>query len=145
MENEFDGIIKLAYAIVTACCEDYREAYINGNSNELTKCKSFLLSGEVEIFTSYTFYGKEIVATMDAELKKKYGTFEERRKKKAELFKLKIENKKRQLEIVRNEIKDIMHDESLSSDYRESMLVTLRNRRYRLIGEINRLKKEAKE
>jgi len=145
MANDFDGLIKLAYAIVTACCEDYREAYSKGNINDLTKCRVFLLSGKVEIYTLYNFYGKEILETMDAELKKKYGSFEERRKLKASLYKTKIDNKKQELEDTRAEIKALAGNTVIKPEEKNRLLIVLRNRRYRLIGELNRLKKEAKE
>lgn len=145
MASEYDGIIKLAYAIVQQCCEDYREAYIKGKANDLLKCKTFLLSGKVEIYTLCNFHGKDIIKQMNDDLRKKYGTFEERKSKNNDLYKKKIESKKQQLNIVRAEIKELCQQEDVKDKEREQMLIVLRNRRYRLIGEINRLKREAKD
>lgn len=139
------GIEELAYNIVAKCCEDYREAYKNGDANELLKCKSFLLSGKVEIYTLNNFFGQEIIDTMDADLLKKYGKFEERHKAKQRVYKVKAENKKHQLEMVREEIKDVMADETIAVDDKKRLLTSLRARRYRLIGEINKLKREARD
>lgn len=145
MEDDFEGLKRLAYAIVTKCCEDYREAYIKGKINEMTKCRVFLLSGKVEIYTLYDFCGKDILETMDTELKKKYGSIEDRQKVKASRYKVKIDNKKKELEDTRAEIKALVDNPAIKKEEKSRLLVVLRNRRYRLIGELNKLKKEAKE
>ena len=90
MGKRGDGLEELGFAIVTQCCLDYREAYRTGKKNELLKCKSFLESGRVELFTLYTFTGEQIIKDLDESLFDKYGSFEERRKKKVEQYKKKI-------------------------------------------------------
>ena len=145
MGKRGDGLEELGFAIVTQCCLDYREAYRTGKKNELLKCKSFLESGRVELFTLYTFTGEQIIKDLDESLFKKYGSFEERRKKKVEQYKKKIADKRKQIEELRNQIKAVLQDTSISKDEKSAVVHRLRKRRYELSRDISELKNAMEE
>ena len=145
MGKRGDGLEELGFAIVTQCCLDYREAYRTGKKNELLKCEMFLLSGKVELFTLYTFTGEQILKDLKNVLKAKYGSFEERHKKKIAQYKKKIADKKKQIDELQSQIKAVLQDTSISDEEKCVAVHRLKIRRYELSRDISKLKEAMTE